>query len=233
MAAVIVFTVIPFLATIAGTFWGLLRKISLKWQSAAQHFAAGVVFAAVSVELLPTIKMHMYRFAIFVGFALGVLLMLAIRYLSEALTRERKKSEGFPLGLYTGVAIDLFIDGLLVGIAFLVGEEGGILIGLALTVEVLFLGLSTGSSFKAKALGRPLSFASMSILAILIPIGVFVGYVLFKHVSLPVELGVISFGIAALLYLVTEELLLESHKNPDKPWITGLFFLGYLFIILI
>ena len=35
-----------------------------------------------------------------------------------------------------------------------------------------------------------------------------------------VHVGLISFGIAALLYLVTEELLLEAHENSGghKWW---------------
>ena len=44
------------------------------------------------------------------------------------------------------------------------------------------------------------------------------------------HVGVISFGVAALLYLVTEELLLEAHEGGDGHvwWVDSLFFLGFL-----
>ena len=35
----------------------------------------------------------------------------------------------------------------------------------------------------------------------------------------------------ALLYLVTEELLVEAHKKPDNVWITSAFFIGFLALL--
>ena len=37
-----------------------------------------------------------------------------------------------------------------------------------------------------------------------------------------------AFGLIALLYLVTEELLVEAHEKPDTAWGTALFFIGFL-----
>ena len=35
--------------------------------------------------------------------------------------------------------------------------------------------------------------------------------------------GFFAFGLIALLYLVTEELLIEAHETPDRPWVTAMF----------
>jgi len=45
----------------------------------------------------------------------------------------------------------------------------------------------------------------------------------------------LSFGRAALLFLVTEDLLLEAHEsNPnDSVWVTALFFVGFMTVILV
>jgi hypothetical protein len=43
--------------------------------------------------------------------------------------------------------------------------------------------------------------------------------------------GLIAFGIAALLYLVTEELLLEAHHGAGDEhcwWVDSFFFVGFL-----
>ena len=45
------------------------------------------------------------------------------------------------------------------------------------------------------------------------------------------HIALVSFGVAALLYLVTEELLLEAHESlPDDHvwWIDLMFFIGFL-----
>ena len=45
--------------------------------------------------------------------------------------------------------------------------------------------------------------------------------------------GFLSFGLMALLYLVTEELLVEAHEKPDTPRISAMFFIGFLGLLLI
>ena len=46
------------------------------------------------------------------------------------------------------------------------------------------------------------------------------------------EVG-LSYGLAALLYLVTEELLVEAHEEPVTPAASGMFFLGFLIFLLL
>ena len=45
--------------------------------------------------------------------------------------------------------------------------------------------------------------------------------------------GVLAFGVAALLFLVTEELLREAHEVPETPWLTSAFFAGFLLLMLL
>jgi len=44
---------------------------------------------------------------------------------------------------------------------------------------------------------------------------------------------VLSFGLAALLFLVTEELLVEAHEAEEKPWLTAMFFGGFLLFLIL
>ena len=55
------------------------------------------------------------------------------------------------------------------------------------------------------------------------------------HLPLPQHLigGFLAFGLMALLYLVTEELLVEAHEKPDSPAISALFFVGFLGLLLV
>lgn len=61
------------------------------------------------------------------------------------------------------------------------------------------------------------------------------GTLLAKPVALlsPVVIsGFLSFGLIALLYLVTEELLVEAHEKPDSSLISAMFFVGFLGLLL-
>lgn len=44
---------------------------------------------------------------------------------------------------------------------------------------------------------------------------------------------VLSFGLAALLYLVTEELLREAHEEHETAVATASFFLGFLVFLVV
>ena len=52
---IVIYALLPVAAIIIGGIAGLLRKPSGAFISAVLHFAAGVVFSVVAVELLPDI----------------------------------------------------------------------------------------------------------------------------------------------------------------------------------
>jgi ZIP family zinc transporter len=41
---------------------------------------------------------------------------------------------------------------------------------------------------------------------------------------------VFAFAAAALLWLVVEELLIEAHGTPERPWMAAMFFAGFLLL---
>jgi len=45
--------------------------------------------------------------------------------------------------------------------------------------------------------------------------------------------AVLAFGVAALLYLVTEELLVKAHEIPETTPITAAFFVGFVLLLVI
>jgi len=54
------------------------------------------------------------------------------------------------------------------------------------------------------------------------------GSVLLSGASAAALAGTLSFSAAALLYLVTEELLMEAHAVEEKPIATLVLFSGFL-----
>jgi ZIP family zinc transporter len=63
--------------------------------------------------------------------------------------------------------------------------------------------------------------------------GVTVGVLALGGASEATIAGILAFGAAALMYLVTEELLVKAQKVPQTPVSTTLFFVGFLSIFLL
>lgn len=224
MDSVWIYTLIPVGAVLVGALAATWRQPGPAMVSGIQHLAAGVVFGAAAVEILPQVMHAASVPATFIGGSAGVGLMLGIKSLEE-------RWRG-PAGLLTAVGIDILLDGLVLGLAFIAGAKAGLLMTIALTLEVLFLGLTVtealGETVRSKARIVALSLA----IALLLPLGALLATPI---ALLPpaVIAAFLSFGLMALLYLVTEELLVEAHEKPDSPAISAMFFVGFLGLLLI
>ncbi len=232
ITTVFLYTLLPVIATAAGGLVASFFTLSGSVRSGLQHFAAGVVFAVASVDLLPDIVREHTAFEVAVSFALGVGVMLGMRWITEKVERDEAKTGGTPWGLLTAVGIDVLIDGLLLGIGFAVGQSEGRLLALAMTLEGVSLGLATAAVLR-NALGRSRAVATTAGLGLLFMVGGVLGVTVLQGLSRHAIALVLSFGLAALLFLVTEELLVEAHEVPETPLITALFFAGFLLFLVL
>ncbi len=231
---IIFFALVPALAIFSGGTIASFRPPDKKTQSFVQHFAAGVVFAALVGEVLPDLtSKHPSPIWVIVGFAVGVGLMLVMRWAIEKRLPPGKIMAEDPTTLIIVVGIDVLIDGLLIGIGISLGEINGVLLTVALAIEILFLGLATGAEMVESGRKRKDILRTLLILAVPPIVGVFTGGYLFVNVTQTFMIVVLSFAAAALLYLVTEELLVEAHEVPETPWATGSFFLGFVFLFVV
>lgn len=223
------YALIPVLMTACGAALAAMRPPGARLRSGVQHFAAGVVFSVVAVELLPDVARTHEYWEVAGGFAAGVVLMLLLRRITES----PEKSDS-PVTMLAAVSVDLLIDGILVGIAFAAGEKEGILLSVALGMELLSLGLAlsfdlaqSGSS-RVRAAVVPVALAAASLL-----VGASLGALLLADASPHLLATVLSFGCAALLFLVTEELLVEAHETEETTATTAMFFAGFLLFLLL
>lgn len=226
------YTMLAVAAALVGGVVAIYRPPGPQMESNVQHLAAGVVFAAVASELLPDVHTRAPSVVI-VGFALGVVTMLGIHRLSKYIEKQGigGKIAGAS-GLLITVSIDMLIDGVLIGVTFLTGAATGILITVALAIEILFLGV-TGVIALPEEMGALKKIAVPAGFGLLLVTGVIGGVLGLEGVTgTPIAI-VLAFGSAALLYLVTEELLVKAQKVPETPTSTTLFFAGFLLIFLL
>lgn len=230
---VLALTLIPVAATLIGGAIAAWCAPGDRARSVIQHFAAGVVLAAVAGELLPQMTKEHRPLGVVIGFILGVGLMLGVKLVTERIEARNSAASGAKTGLLVTVGIDVFVDGLLIGVGFAAGERVGTLLMIALTLELLFLGLSAASSLAQSGWRRGRILFSVAGLAALVVAGSLAGVLLLGGLAgLALEI-VLSFGAAALMYLVVEELLTEAHEVQETPLITVAFFAGFVALYLL
>lgn len=142
----------PVVATVTGAVIATLRTPGPAVSSGIQHFAAGVVFAALAGELLPELRREGHLLIVVGAFTAGVVLLLALGAYSRRV--EATRPIGVPAGLLAAVGVDLLVDGLLVGLGVTLGKSQGVILTIALTLEVLFLGLSVSAALAKRGAGR-------------------------------------------------------------------------------
>jgi ZIP family zinc transporter len=218
---------IPALVALAGGILAAIWKPSHQMRSLIQHFAAGVVLAALAVELLPEIQReHAPAMVLLLSFAAGSLCMYALRLVTERLEggHEGEGGSGLSLGLLLATFIDVAMDGFIIGAGFAATQETGTILALGLSVELLFLGLAlTSDSVK----GGRIVLVSGALGGVVLACAL-LGRMVLAGASHAVLSGTLAFSAAALLYLVTEELLMEAHTVKEKPVSTLVLFAGFL-----
>lgn len=229
---VVLYASVAAAALLVGGAVSIVRTPGAKLRGAILHFAAGVIFSVVAVELLPDIMAKHATLEIIIGFGGGVLLMLAIPYLLEP-KKEQKNSGGFPVAFMVVIGIDLLIDGILMGIGFATGQETGVLLAVALSVELLSLGMATATTLASSGTSRKITILWIFGMSVLVLGSALASVALLSGISDAYLEIILSFGLAALLFLVTEELLVEAHEGVQTPLLTVAFFAGFLLFMLL
>jgi ZIP family zinc transporter len=229
------YLILPYvlMAAAAGIVGGLLAAFwapGVKARSAVQHFAAGVVIAAVASDLIPEVEKAGKPFGILAGFAAGGLAMIGMKWLVLKFEKQEEKKEQLPVGLAAAAAADTLIDGAIISAGFSSGQQLGTLLAIALAFELFFLNLSVGTEFHKWKSKRWLGLLTTTGIAFLLLLGAVAGFFVLRGIS---EAGVavfLSFGAAALLYLIAEELLVESIEG-ETLFSVAMLFAGFLMVL--
>lgn len=234
VSSVLAFASIPAWAVILGGIVAAFRTPSPAVRSGVQHIAAGVLFAALATELLPDVLHRRLPWVTLIGFTLGVAVMLLIKAATGKLEASVSSASlnGLPMSLLLASSVDIALDGLLIGISFSASARQGLLVTIALTLEVLFLGVAAAAAFAGPG-SRKKVVVTTCTFAILLLAGAGIGAYFLTGVNDLVLDAVMSFGVAALLYLVTEELLTEAHEVDETPLLTSMFFVGFISLLMI
>jgi len=167
------------------------------------------------------------------GFAAGFIAMALVRRLSALSEKGKNIKRGIPWAIVTGIAVDILIDGFLLGIGFAAGNAEGTLLAIALSIEFLSLGIATAAALTDTGIKTKMSFKLIGGLAVIFLTSALLGSSLLQYAPHNIMDLVLSFGLSALLFLVTEELLKEAHEEKESVSTTASFFAGFLLFLIL
>ena len=162
-----------------------------------------------------------------------------LTHLEHARRAAVQQAPPYPFALVAAVTTDAAVDGLLVGIASGATSSqanAGLILSLALAVEMGFTGLAYASTLRKQP---PLcALFSIVLPPLVLALGAVVGALAAAVLTtLPTaHVALIAFGTSALLYLVTVELLHEAHHAMEAKhiwWVELMFFIGFLLAIVL
>jgi ZIP family zinc transporter len=232
MKTALLYSLIPVAASLLAALVAILLKGSGRLQSIVQHLAGGVVFAAVAFEITPDLIARQSPIPTAIGFIAAVLTLLLLAKAEDSGGGEAGKSR-LPRVYLCAIAIDLLLDGFVIGIGFSGGARQGRLLTFALTLELVALGLALVGELRERGLSATKAFGVTAAVSTTLIAGTGIGVGLLGFAPAWAVTAALGFGEAALLYLVTEELLREAHEREDTSFTTATFFVGFLAILLI
>lgn len=222
--------VFPVLGSIIGAVLAAFRPPAPRLTSGVQHFAAGAMLAAIALDVLPAQRQQGHLGIATVGFALGAAALLGLRQLETHGVdgAHDRQAEGLPMGLLVAIGVDLLTDGILVGLSVAtLGTTQGVVLTIALTLVVVPLALSVSAELSNRGAGAVKAALIPPLLSLALVAGAVGAVLLLGSAPAAVLAGILAFGLAALLFLVAEELLVEAHETVDTPLLAAMFFVGF------
>jgi len=217
------------LGSVIAIFWSPNAQI----RSAVQHFAAGAVLAAVASNVIPEVERAGTLPGIVGGFVVGGLVMIGLKWWVVRVEHKEKQKNQLPVGLAAAAAVDTLIDGILISAGFSANAQLGILLAIALALELLFLTLSVGVEFRESNIKPWQSLAVTSGIALLLLVGALAAGFFLADASEATLAIVLAFGAAALIYLIAEELLVENVQAEESIVSTATLFSGFLVLLVL
>lgn len=160
------------------------------------------------------------------AFVFGGVVFIGLDAFTNYIQRRRQKANKEMLGLYTSVALDLLSDGIMVGTATVINPALGLLLAAGQVPADVPEGFATAASLRRTDINRSKRLLILASFALPVLIGAIVGYFALKNAPEIVTLSVLALTGGALVSVVLEEVLTESHKKDEESRYSVLFLVG-------
>ncbi|MFC4171554.1 ZIP family metal transporter [Microvirga sp. GCM10011540] len=221
---VLALALLPALGNFAGGAVAELLKTSRQTLSRALHVAAGIVVAVVSTELMPEALEGAAPWLVVLGFCLGGATFILLDWGIERFSGGEEVSG--PWMVYAAVFIDLFSDGLMIGVGSVVSFSLALVLAIGQVTADIPEGFATIANFRDKGVKRSTRLLLSASFVIATLLGASIGYWLLRDQSESLKLTALAFTAGLLILAAIEEMLGEAHEAADDTRYTAAFFIG-------
>lgn len=240
---------------VAGVVGAVIAALAMRSRTSTltsyvQHFAAGLIGAAATLDLIPEALDLGGGWPLIIGFVLGNAFMLALRALllhvghgdsqddshdhsNGQVSTQASATTAVNLRMVTSLAVVVLIDGAIVGVALSAGGAAALLIAIALSIELLFVSASTAGSTRGNGGSIGVAIGVGSFVALMMPVGAVLGALVFAGVSAPLLIAGLAFGAAALLFTAVAELLVEAYEIKESTGTIAMAGAGFLLFLIL
>jgi ZIP family zinc transporter len=210
-------------------------------------FAGGIMLAISALELLPEALELGTLGSTVVGFALGAGLMtlldVYLPHIHMGLTRpERDFENGYvpapdvellKLGVFIAIGIGLhnLPEGLAIGAGYFSSPAMGIAIVIGLALHNIPEGMVTAGPLLLGGMSKLKIILLTSLVGLMTPIGTLIGALLFNTSEVLVS-GALALAAGAMVYIVSDELIPQSHRYHSHTANAGLL-IGFVLVLLL
>ena len=231
---VLALALMPAFGNFAGGVVAEIIPPSRRMLSRALHVSAGIVVAVVAVELLPEALAGAAPWLVVLGFCGGgafyMLLESALERFQggggQAGGQVKGDSSAGPWMVYAAVFIDLFSDGLMIGVGSVVSFGLALVLAIGQVTADVPEGFAAIANFRDKGVARAKRLMLSASFVIATLLGATIGYWLLRDQSEALKLTALAFTAGLLILAAVEEMLGEAHEVAEDNRISAAFFIG-------
>ena len=205
----------------AGNFLGGLTAeiwaVSSRGLSIALHAAAGIVLAVVGLELMPEALDSSAPWVPILAFIAGGGFFLGLDgIIGYVQARFAGGGQRGPWAIFSGVSLDLFSDGVMIGTGTVIDPRLGLLLAAGQVPADVPEGFAAVSTLRRAGVTRRQRLILAAGFALPITVGATLGYFGLRAAPELLTLSVLALTGGALTSVVVEEMIPEAHAGTDR-----------------
>jgi ZIP family zinc transporter len=209
---------LPAAGNFLGGFLAEVFKVSERVLSLALHLAAGIVLAVVGLELMPEALRANPPWVPILAFVAGGAFFIYIGHLLGHVRNALGTREGAsgPLAIFSGVSLDLFSDGVMIGTGTVLDPALGLLLALGQVPADLPEGFAAIATLRRGQIRRRTRILLAASFTLPILLGATIGYFALREAPEVLTLSVLALTGGALTSVVVEEMISEAHGGETS-----------------
>ena len=209
---------LPAAGNFAGGVLAETFRVSERTLSLALHLAAGIVLAVVGLELMPEALKAAIPWVPLLAFVGGGVAFIgldrAIGYVQARIGGGEK--QGSALAIFSGVSLDLFSDGVMIGTGTVINPALGLLLALGQVPADVPEGFAAIATMRRAGISRGRRVLLAAGFAVPIFLGATLGSFALRDAPQIVTLSVLVLTGGALTAVVVEEMIGEAHEGETS-----------------